>query len=170
MNRAEQHNNELFLRPRFSIDCERKASEVLQTLHTNLKNASHSYKIRNSDNHFFVDIPKKEAHFWSPQLHFKVEEENGRTKIKGLFGPKPQVWTLFMFIHFSVAIAFIGFAILFYVKNKFEESVVFPVIMLVILPILWFLLYFLGQLGKQTSKKQMDALKKFMKSILEKTH
>lgn len=167
MNRKEEHNSELFLRPRFSITCERKTSDVLKTVISNLKGGTEGYKTKISDDHFFIDVPAKDAHFWSPQLHFQVIEEEGVTKIKGLFGPKPQVWTLFMFIHFIVAIAFIGFAIMFYVKNKLGESIIYPVVMLVALPIVWFLLYFLGQLGKETGKKQMDDLKVFMKSILE---
>lgn len=167
VNRKEEQNSDIFLRPRFSITCVRKSSDVLNTVITNLERNPRDYKTRVSDNHIFVDVPLKDAHFWSPQLHFKIVDEEGVTKIKGLFGPKPQVWTLFMFIHFVVATTFIGFAIMFYVKNKFGGSVVFPVIMLVALPIIWFLLYFLGQLGKETGKKQMDALKEFMKSILE---
>ncbi|TYQ00155.1 hypothetical protein C7447_101764 [Tenacibaculum adriaticum] len=167
MNRREEQNSEIFLRPRFSIMCERKATEVMHTLLSNLKENKKDFKTRISDNHIFIDIPEKETHFWSPQLHFEVVEDEGKTKIKGLFGPKPQVWTLFMFVHFFVATAFIGFTIMFYVKNKFGESVVFPLVMLVVLPIIWFLLYFLGQFGKQTGKNQMDDLKNFMKDILE---
>lgn len=170
MNRKEEHNSELFLRPRFSINCTRKASDVLKTVLYNVNQTNEKYQTKISENHIFLDIPKEEAHFWSPQLHFQIVEEEGKTKIKGLFGPKPQVWTLFMFIHFIVATSFIGFAIMFYVKNKLNESVVFPVVMLVVLPIIWFLLYFLGQLGKHTGKKQMDELKEFMKLVLEKVN
>lgn len=167
MNRKEEHNSDIFLRPRFSINCTRKNTDVLETVLFSLKNTPHQYKTRISNNHIFVDIPAKDAHFWSPQLQFQIVEENGQTKIKGLFGPKPQVWTFFMFVHFIVATSFIGFAIMFYVKNKLNESVVFPVVMLVALPIIWFLLYFLGQLGKEAGKKQMNELKNFMKAILE---
>lgn len=167
MNRKEEHNSEIFLRPRFSINCVRKSSEVLETVLLNLNKKPTKFKVKISENHFFIDIPIKEAHFWSPQLHFRIEEESGQTKIKGLFGPKPQVWTLFMFIHFIIATSFVGFAIMFYVKNTLNSSVVFPVIMMVVLPILWFTLYLLGSLGKERGKKQMNDLKQFMKSILE---
>ncbi|MCH3884130.1 GTP-binding protein [Tenacibaculum aquimarinum] len=167
MNREEHEESQLFLRPRFSIDCERNVSDVLQTITSNLKETNHNFITKISDSHVIIDVPQKEAHFWSPQLHFRVEEEQGVTKIKGLFGPKPSVWTLFMFVHFFVATAFIGFAILFYVKNKLDENVVFPVVMLVVLPIIWFLLYFLGQIGKETGKNQMNDLKQFMYKLLE---
>lgn len=168
MNRNEKHNSELFLRPRFTIDCDRTPSEVKASVLKNLQNIKTDFKTKISDNHFFIDVPTKDAHFWSPQLHFRIEDDyNGKTQIIGLFGPKSQVWTLFMFIHFIVATAFIGFAILFYVNNKFDRSVIFPVIMLILLPIIWFLLYFIGSIGKEKGKPQMDELKSFMKLVLE---
>lgn len=170
MNRDEKHNSELFLRPRFSIEYDRKISDVLQTVFQNIENVKTDYKTKVSDNHFFIDVADTDAHFWSPQLHFEIVEEENRTKIKGLFGPKPQVWTLFMFIHFAVATAFFGFSILFYVNNRLNKNIVFSVVMLVALPIVWFLLYFLGQIGKERGKKQMDGLKEYMKILLEDIH
>lgn len=167
MNEQTHHNNELFLRPRFSIHCEGKRADVLKKVLSNLEKSNSNYRIKVAKSHVFIDVSEKDSYFWSPQLHFQVVEENGMTKIKGLFGPKPQIWTLFMFVHFGIATAFIGFTMLFYVRNRFDGSVVFPVVMLVTLPILWFLLYFLGQLGKQKGKQQMDGLKEFLKSILK---
>lgn len=45
-----------------------------------------------------------------------MEPEEKQAVVKGLFEPKPQVWTLFMFFHFAVALAFIGFSIMAYVQ------------------------------------------------------
>jgi len=67
-----------------------------------------------------------------------------------------------MFVHFVVGISFLGFCVLLYTKLSLKESVVLPVIMLVILPLLWLLLYFLGKVGKDTGKSQMKKLHDFM--------
>jgi hypothetical protein len=42
--------------------------------------------------------------------------------------------------------------------------------MTIFLPVLWFILYFIGRIGKRTGYKQMDELYKFMMQILAKKH
>ena len=94
--------------------------------------------------------------------------EIDKTIVKGLFGPKPQVWTLFMFFHFAVAVAFIGFSVMAYVQWSLKTTNTFALIMVFALPALWILMNFLGRLGKSTGHKQMDELYKFMMKTLEK--
>lgn len=167
MKTKEQKNSDIFLRPRFSIDCNKPVNDILQAFHMFLDSDNCLYKSKISNDHIFIDIPDDDSHFWSPQLHIQIVQEDSVTKIKGLFGPKPQVWTLFMFIHFLVATTFIGFAIMLYVKIRLNETVFFPAVMLVSLPIIWFVLYFLGRIGKETGSKQMNDLKHFMQRILQ---
>ena len=66
-----------------------------------------------------------------------VEADENKSILKGLFGPKPQVWTLFMFIHFVVGIAFLLFAVMLYVKLSLGEAFVLPLIMVIFLPLFW---------------------------------
>ncbi|MDG2194711.1 MAG: GTP-binding protein [Polaribacter sp.] len=166
---STKKNNELFLRPRFSIDFEESQQEILQNFQTTLKDSNCVYDSKIVAEHIFIDIPKKENHFWSPQLHLEIlTTENNTSIVKGLFGPKPQVWTLFMFVHFIVAAAFIVFLILFYTKWRLHSSYVFPLVMLIVLPIFWGVLYFLGKVGKATGNKQMEELYVFMLKTLEK--
>ena len=54
-----------------------------------------------------------------------------------------------------------------YVKISLEESYVFPLMMVIFLPLFWAVLYFLGRIGKSTGHKQMDDLYNLMTSILE---
>ena len=64
------------------------------------------------NNHITLDIVGKEVHYWSPQLSFRVEpddEDANSSIVSGLIGPRPGVWTLFMFIYFLVGI--LGFFI-----------------------------------------------------------
>lgn len=120
------------------------------------------------DEHVFLDILKKDNHFWSPHLHLEiVADEDGKTTVKGLFGPKPQVWTFFMFLHFVVATAFIAFSIWAYVGSKVEESNVFPIVMMVVLPIVWILLYLFGRLGRDFGKGQIKKMQLFLVELLE---
>ncbi|MGJ8745334.1 GTP-binding protein [Polaribacter sp.] len=168
MTVKEKRNSEFFLRPRFSIDLEENAEVLLHRIKVFLKTDDCEFKSSIVDRHVFIDIPAKKSHFWSPQLHFEVVEvgENAST-LKGLFGPKSQVWTLFMFVHFVVATLFLGFGVFAYVRYRLDESLVFPIAMLVVLPLIWVLLYFLGSIGKETGKNQMKELHDFLIRIIE---
>ncbi|MBG7610816.1 GTP-binding protein, partial [Polaribacter sp. BAL334] len=96
-------NAELFLRPRFSIDLAETSDVVIQRFSDVFKQKKSDCRGVIVDQHIFISVPKKDEHFWSPQLHLEfIQKENNTTELKGLFGPKPQVWTFFMFIHFVV--------------------------------------------------------------------
>ena len=165
----EEKNSELFLRPRFQIDFDQSSDVLLDRFKSNLMEGDCKYCSRIVDNHIVIDVPGNESHFWSPQLQVEIEEIDAKkAKIKGLFGPKPQVWTLFMFIHFAVGTAFLVFTVIAYSRWSLKESVIFPVAMLVGLVIIWILLYLLGRIGKSTGEEQMTELKSFMNSTLQK--
>jgi len=47
--------------------------------------------------HVHLKIIPKELHYWSPELHMEIEEHEDGSLVRGLFGPRPAVWTMFMF-------------------------------------------------------------------------
>lgn len=155
----EETNHTIFLRPRFSFDIALDAASGVKRIEDYVRGAERSYKIKVVDFHIFMDVPDKYAHFWSPQLHIElIDREEGGATVKGLFGPKPNVWTLFMFLHFIVGGAFISFVAMLYIRHSLDQSMAFPLIMTIALPIVWALLYVLGRLGRDTGKKQMKEL------------
>jgi len=164
-----QKNSDIHLRPRFKMDFEESQQKLISKFEENLKDGDCKYCCKIVDGHIVIDVPKDENHFWSPQLNIEIEKaEHNKTIVKGLFGPKPQVWTLFMFFHFAAAVAFIGFSVMAYVQWTLKMDHSFALTMVIALPILWFVMYFLGRWGKSTGHKQMDELYKFMMKTLEK--
>lgn len=163
----EKRNSEVFLRPRFSIDLNESSETVLNRFSLALKKEDITFRGSIVDGHIFISVPKKDEHFWSPQLHLEILEKPGNTsELKGLFGPKPQVWTLFMFVHFVIGTLFLGFCVLLYTKISLKEPIVFPLIMMIFLPLIWVLFYFLGKIGKDTGKSQMEDLHNFMVKVI----
>ncbi|MDX6748051.1 GTP-binding protein [Polaribacter sp. PL03] len=159
----EKRNSDVFLRPRFSIDLKESSSVVLNRFSKVLNKEKTSFRGNVVDAHVFISVSKKVEHFWSPQLHLEIiETSEQKSELKGLFGPKPQVWTLFMFIHFVIGISFLGFCVLLYTRISLKESLFFPLIMMIFLPLIWCLLYFLGKIGKDVGKSQMQDLHDFM--------
>ena len=163
----EKRNSEVFLRPRFKIDLKDGSEEILERFSNEFKSDDCKFLGNIVDGHVFISVSKKDEHFWSPQLHLEIIEKTKITSLlKGLFGPKPQVWTLFMFVHFVIGISFLGFAVMLYSKLSLKEPIVFPLIMMIFLPLFWILLYFLGKIGKSTGKDQMKSLHDFMIKVI----
>ena len=158
---SEYKNSDVYLRPRFSLDYKENQEALILKFKENL-NSKFSCKI--IDNHIIIDVPSDEDHFWSPQLHLEIEEsDNQKSIVKGLFGPKSQVWTFFMFLHFMMVIAFISFSIMLYTRWSLERNINFPLIMIVVVTILWIVMYFLGREGKKKGRPQMNDLHNYMK-------
>ena len=114
--------NDILLRPRFKIELNQNNENALKTFE-NTKDSQKEFIVSRVDNHVFIRIPKKRDHFWSPQLHIEIEEiNNNSSEVKGLFGPKSTVWTMFMFFHFVVVSLFIGFGIWAYTNWSLKTS------------------------------------------------
>ena len=159
-------SNDIVLRPRFSLELDVLPEKLLSAFEGVARTQS-DFVISRVDDHVFIRIPKSKQHFWSPQLHleiYKIEEQP--TILRGLFGPNPTVWTLFMFLHFIIATLFIGAGIWMYTNISLKASFTFPLVSMIVLFIVWFLLYFSGRLGKEAGKKEMKALHTFMYETL----
>ena len=87
-------------------------------------------------------------------MHLEIIENEKGSKLKGLFGPKPQVWTLFMFVHFILGTSFLGCCIWAYSNASLGKEYIVPIIFMIVLPIVWFILNFIGRLGRDTGKNK----------------
>jgi hypothetical protein len=160
--------NRILLKPRFKMEFEENEEEILNKFKVNLNDENCKYCSTIIDQHIVIDVPPNYDHFWSPQLNVEIEKnENKKTIVRGILGPKPQVWTFFMFLHFLVAVAFFVFLVIFYSKWSLNQDYLFSRIMIIVLPVIWIALYIFGQLGKKFGYEQMVELHDFMMNILE---
>lgn len=120
------------------------------------------------DNHVILDITDEEVHYWSPQLHFRVEadeEHPGKSVLLGLIGPRPPVWTMFVFIYLIIGL--IGFGISSYGISKWMLGEAtfylwgFPISLLFMLSA-----YKAGKYGEQLGKDQVEVLKQFVREVI----
>src|SRR5690606_12460410 len=159
--------NEVVLRPRFTFNVNAAHKTVL-ALFEESKHTQKEFIISCVDHHVFIRIPKKNQHFWSPQLH--LERSEGETQnssvIRGLFGPNPTVLSLFMFVHFFVAVIFIGFGAWAYSNWSLENSFGLQIGVMFLMVLAWFILYFAGHLGKKAGMDAMHNLHHFMRDTL----
>ena len=156
--------DEIVLRPRFKIELELPEEDVL---HRFEEVDTDAFVVSRVTHHVFIRIPKAQQHFWSPQLHLETQPlEDNKTLLRGLFGPNPNIWTLFMFAHFAIALTFIALAIWAYTNWSLEKRYSIQVAGMILMVLLWFLLYFSGRMGKVAGKDEMHQLYRFMQQTL----
>ena len=159
--------NDIVLRPRFKFEIPRNNESVLNDFEQ-AKTTQSYFIINRIDDHVFIKFTKQKQHFWSPQLHLEINEvDTNSCLLYGLFGPKPTVWTLFMFLHFMVAGFFIAFGIWAYTNWALNTSYAIQLSLMLLMVVIWFVLYFGGRIGKDSSKNEMHELHNFMNSILK---
>ena len=162
-----QISNEIVLRPRFSQSLNKSSKQVFEAFKST-KNNQYTIRINILDVHVFLKIPTVQQHFWTPQLHLEVLENNLTScTVKGVFGPNPKVWTLFMFFHFVTASLFLGFGVWTYSNWFLDTSFTTPLLLMFLMIIVWISLYVGGRPGKQKGLKQMHQLYGFMNSVIK---
>jgi hypothetical protein len=156
------------IRPRFRfvVPCEKEI--LLRQLQELKLKSSKTVLVRMSDDHIILDIPNDAVHYWSPQINLRLdvdEEDASRTVVHGLIGPRPAVWTMFMFIYFSLGIVgfVIGsFGVSKWMLGEFSHLVwAFPLAVLFMLTA-----YKAGKYGEQLGKDQIEILKQFVRDAL----
>jgi len=160
-------SNDIALRPRFKRELFLGKEAYLKAFNE-AKVAQKDFVISVIDDHIFIRFPKKDQHFWSPQLHLEINDvDKDKCMIYGLFGPSPTVWTMFMFLHFLVAGLFVAFGVWAYTNWSLGASYAMPLTLLALMLILWIVLYVAGSIGKASGKKDMHKLKDFMDGVIK---
>jgi hypothetical protein len=159
--------NDIVLRPRFKIELNTNNETILSQFESQ-KKTQKDFIVTRVDNHVFIKYPKEKQHFWSPQLHLEIDKvDDNKSLLHGLFGPNPTVWTMFMFLHFMVAGFFIAFGIWAYTNWSLKTDYAIQLSLTFLMILIWFVLYFAGRIGRDTSKKDMFALRDFMNTIIK---
>ncbi|MBT8234262.1 MAG: hypothetical protein HKN51_02435 [Saprospiraceae bacterium] len=142
--------------------------EILERVATLLEKSTNSIKGKIIDEHVILDIVGAEVHYWSPQLNFRVEVNEGdknQSLVAGLIGPRPPVWTLFMFIYFLIGV--VGFFISSYGVAKLIMGEYSNYILVIPLSILLMLTaYKVGKYGEHLASDQIEILKQFVRDVL----
>lgn len=157
----------LHLRPRFEL-FSNESTDVLKAAFEEKKaELSTDFKINIIGNYIFLGIGLTRREYWSPNLQLEFEDyEDGRTHIRGVFGPDPVLWTLFMFLHFVVAGIFLIFGVIAYSKYHLNQPYHFDLIVMFIMTNIWFLLYFIARYNRSRGVDQAKELEDLMRKIL----
>lgn len=155
--------NKIALRPRFQLDLDCSKEEALKAFEVPQDD---TFIRSRSDDHIFIRFNSRHSHFWSPQLHLEINElENGSSRLYGLYGPNPTLWTFFIFLHFGVATLFAIFVIWAYSYATLGRSFMPQLVAMILLIVIWFVLYAFGRAGRRKGKPQMEELHRLMMQV-----
>ena len=155
------------LRPRFEVESKNSVTQILEKakqLKTELKT---DYQIKIIDEHLYFYFSKEKRKYYSPFLHLELEANEGKTTVKGLFGPEQLLWTLFMFLHFIVAGLFLVFSMMAYTHWSLNQSIVLDVVVMTFMVVFWILLYVIARINREKGVPQMHELEDLMYKVLE---
>ena len=142
------------VRPKFKISSSKTLDELVTSINQHLETTEYPIEGKVFKTHGLLKINEKEQHYWSPQLQISFDdtEEASHTIIRGMYGPHPSVWSVFLmgYILSGIGIFFaalVGFARLS-LGLSYGVLWVVPVLLVVII-ILWLMAQFGQKVGAE---------------------
>ncbi len=158
-------DQKLRIRPRFKEEIQIEPTQIKEKMKAALSKNKASCHGKIVQNHVILSIPPDQQHYWSPQLSLEFEEKDSGTIIRGLYGPKPAVWTMFVF--FYSAIGF--FTLMGLIFGLSQMMLKMNPYALWSVPLGGFLilgLFIISKIGQGLSQNQMHQLKAFIDEAL----
>ena len=116
-------------------------------------------------NYIVLKVPQEDQHYWSPQLSLMLEPMEKGTIIRGLYGPKPSIWTMFIFAYAvlgvgAMFVGIIGFA-------RLNLNMPAPILwLLLVIAILALLVYLTAQVGQKKGAEQTFRIHHFYEKVV----
>ena len=155
------------LRPRFEVESKKSVEQILERAKILKSELKSDYQIKIIDEHLYFYFSKEKRKYYSPFLHLELEANEGKTTVKGLFGPEQLLWTLFMFLHFIIAGLFLVFSMMAYTHWSLNQSIVLDVVVMTFMVVFWILLYVIARINREKGVPQMHELEDLMYKVLE---
>lgn len=153
------------VRPRFQVETSMSMEEVERLIQEGLDAPGAPCRGSVHKAYAALQLPVEQQHYWSPRLVITLEDraDEGQAgcRIRGLYGPRHEVWTMFVFFY-----ALIGFAILMVAMiGGARASLGRPSGILWALPLLVVVfasLWLVSYSGQKLGAKQMHVLHEFL--------
>lgn len=148
-------------RPRFKMLTDLEPKEYEQRLKKYLdKHSDYLGNINSEVATVWVNTPVNS--FYKPYLSLRVEKEDSKTAIRGVFGPSAEIWTFFMFLYFGFAILWMVFITMWFVEKQIGSNN-YPWALAASFVVLGLLLltYLASLFGQKQGKDEMQLLRKF---------
>ncbi len=149
------------IRPRFAVEMRYSVEEIIDLIIRGLNQGDFPVKGKIDHHHVLLSIDESEKHYWSPELSITFDEMETGNVIRGVFGPRPAVWTMFVF--FYAMIGFGALVVLMVAMSYYTLDKSLDVLWLLpILVVIFLSLYLVAHSGKKMGKEHLRILHTFM--------
>lgn len=162
MNTEETTLDKIRSRPRFKMFAHLSKEEYAQNLKKYLTEHKDEFAGNINNEVATIYVETKYDNYWKPRLSLRIEIEDEKTAIRGVFGPSSAVWTFFMFLYFSFSILWMTFFTMHYVENQIKSHE-FPWALNASFAMLFCigLTYAATRFGQHKGKEEMQKLRRF---------
>ena len=155
-------------RPRFKLKTRLNREEFNKRLHDQFKVQNRVLGGYIGKEMSVIRLRKDKKKYWAPQLQIRTEKDEDNpelTVVRGLFGPKPVVWTFFMFLYILGGTLLLFFSMIWIVQANLDIETNLIVWAWVGLAILvgTYAAAFIGQI---ISSKHLKVLRDFMEKVV----
>ena len=158
------------IRPRFEISSDYSLDEIQDIMKKALKSgeAPCDGKVRYG---YVSMFPREEDHhYWSPHLSVTIEDhptEDG-CLLRGLYGPSPAVWTMFVFVYAIIALAAVIATVIGFANLSIDESgtILWSVPVLILL---FASMYLVSSIGQKKGHDQIEDIHHFFEACIGQT-
>ena len=158
---AASHLPHYRVRPRFKVNVPLSIEELSGKIELALNQADATCIGKAKPGYITLYVPKKDQHYWSPQLNLTMEENENGCSLRGLYCPRPAVWTLFIFFYSAIGFATLIIAMVGLSRISLDKSgtILWLVpLLLLIIGSLWLVSYY----GQKLGEDQMITLHHFL--------
>lgn len=155
-------------RPRFKIKTRLSKDEFTDRLRRQFQIQNRTLGGYVGQEYAVIRLRKDKKEYWSPQLQIRSEKDEDDaeiTIIRGIFGPRPTVWTLFMFLYILGGTIFFFFGMIWFVQlrlNVDSDLALWAWVGLFII----IATYIAARIGQVIARDHMTVLKDFMEKVV----
>lgn len=153
------------MRPRFRYLIAKPTTQITDELKLALKKNNHPFTGVVTPHHASIHFKKSFQEFFTPHIDLSIDAHDEGSLIRGIIGPKPQIWTLFAFAHgISGVLALAGLMI-----GLSQVGMDKPAHAFWLLPIggiLSLMTYLVAQFGQKMAQDQTYQLYAFLMDLL----
>lgn len=155
------------IRPKFEMTTTKTVEEIITLVKEKIRINTHHLHGQAMHDHITIRVNQSHRHFWSPQLSVLLfrEPEETQTRIVGIYGPMPNVWTIFAITYLALSVLTLFISIIgFSQKALGVESNILYILPFLILTAIG--MYIFSQMGQKLGAAQTYAIHYFFEEAL----
>jgi hypothetical protein len=158
--------SQIEIRPHHQEDLPYSVEEALERIRKGLASEGETLKGSIVGNHVTIRIPEAEQHFWTPELSLDFEDDGEGSYLRGLCGPRPSVWLMFIFFYFLLGAAIVVIFIIGYSQKNLGLSSgilwLIPILIGMVIAI-----YLTARAGQKLGNDEMIRMRTFLAKALD---